>query len=259
MSNLGSVAELRARLDRAAFARACGLEPDEWQMRLLRSENPRVIINAARQSGKSTVTALLALHQALYTSNSLVLVLAPALRQSQEFFSKLASFYSVLGEPKRKYSERRLSLELMNGSRVVSLPGSERTVRGYSGASLIVLDEASRIEDELYLSVRPMTAVSGGRLVLLSTPWGKRGVFYETWKERHEQGWESFEVPATQCSRISEEFLEEERRTLGPIFFDQEYLCLFKDVAGALISSEVLDLALDRSIEPLYPDFEETA
>jgi phage FluMu gp28-like protein len=104
-----------------------------------------------------------------------------------------------------------------------------------------------------------MLAVGGGRLVLLSTPWGKRGVFYETWKERHEQGGESFEVPATECSRISEEFLDEERRALGPIFFDQEYMCEFKDVAGALISSEVLDMALDRTIEPLFPAFQETA
>jgi phage terminase large subunit-like protein len=143
------VADLRMGLDRVAFARACGLEPDVWQMRLLRSENPRVIINAARQSGKSTVTALLALHQALYTSNSLVLVLAPALRQSQEFFSKLSDFHAALGTPKRKYGERRLSLELSNGSRVISLPGAEKTIRGFSGAALIILDEASRIEDEL--------------------------------------------------------------------------------------------------------------
>ena len=54
-----------------------------------------------------------------------------------------------------------------------------------------------------------MLAVSGGSLMMLSTPYGKRGVFYEEWTGGH--GWERYEVPASQCPRISEDFLEEER------------------------------------------------
>src|SRR3954465_11251229 len=125
--------DLRLALDRVAFAGKLGITPDRWQEDLLRSTSDRVLLNCSRQSGKSTMAAILALHQALYLPGSLVLVLAPALRQSQELFAKLSEFYSTLGEPMRKYSERRLSLELTNGSRVVSLPGKEATIRGYSG------------------------------------------------------------------------------------------------------------------------------
>src|SRR5215218_6288997 len=171
---------LRLALDRAKFARELGLEPDPWQVRLLRSSSDRVLLNCCRQSGKSTMTGIIALHRALYHPGSLILCLAPALRQSQELFGKVLGFYRNLERPVLPQAERKLSLELENGSRIVTLPGSEKTIRGFSGAALLILDEAARVADELYFAVRPMLAVSGGALMLLSTPFGKRGIFYET-------------------------------------------------------------------------------
>src|SRR5581483_8698615 len=70
--------------DAVALARRAGLEPDQWQADVLRSQAQQMILLCSRQAGKSTVTSLLALHQAIYTSDSLVLLLAPTLRQSQE-------------------------------------------------------------------------------------------------------------------------------------------------------------------------------
>src|SRR5215217_429393 len=171
--------DLRLGLDRVAFAEKLGIVPDGWQRDLLRSSADRVLLNCCRQSGKSTMARLLALHRALYYPGSLALCLAPALRQSQELFGKVLGFYRDLGRPVSPHGERKLSLELENGSRIVTLPGSEKTIRGFSGTSLLVLDEAARVEDELYFAVRPMLAVSGGALMMLTTPHGKRGVFYE--------------------------------------------------------------------------------
>jgi hypothetical protein len=208
------VEDLKLALDRVAFARALGLEPDAWQEQLLRSTSDRVLLNCSRQSGKSTMTAVIALHRALYHPGSLILCLAPALRQSQELFGKVLGFYKDLGRPVGPQGERKLSLELENGSRIVTLPGSEKTIRGFSGTSLLVVDEAARVEDELYFAVRPMLAVSAGALLMLSTPYGKRGVFYEEWTAGH--GWERYEVSARDCPRISETFLEEERAALPP-------------------------------------------
>src|ERR687894_908473 len=177
--------DLRLALDRSAFARALGIEPDPRQGRLLRSSSDRVLLNCSRQSGKSTMTGLIALHRALYHPGSLILCLAPALRQSQELFGKVLGFYRDLGRPVTAQAERKLSLELKNGSRIMTLPGTEKTIRGFSGVSLLVVDEAARVADELYFAVRPMLAVSGGTLMMLSTPYGKRGVFYEEWISGH--------------------------------------------------------------------------
>jgi hypothetical protein len=39
------------------------------------------------------------------------------------------------------------------------------------------------VADDLYFAIRPMLAVSGGALLMLSTPAGRRGVFFEEWSE----------------------------------------------------------------------------
>src|SRR5687768_2182216 len=150
--------DLRLALDRVAFAEKLGVVPDGWQEDLLRSSADRVLLNCSRQSGKSTMAAVIALHRALYHSGSLILCLAPALRQSQELFSKMTGFYRDLGRPVPPQGERRLSLELENGSRIITLPGTEKTIRGFSGAALLIVDEAARVDDALYFAVRPMLA-----------------------------------------------------------------------------------------------------
>src|ERR671919_999621 len=170
--------DLKLALDRRAFARALGLEPDGWQGDLLRSTAPRVLLNCSRQSGKSTMSGVMALHRALYHPGSLILCLAPALRQSQELFGKVLGFYRDLGRPVAPQAERKLSLELENASRIVTLPGSEKTIRGFSGAALLIVDEAARVDDELYFAVRPMLAVSGGVLLILMKPACKTAAFY---------------------------------------------------------------------------------
>jgi hypothetical protein len=242
--------DLRLALDRVAFAEKLGITPDPWQRDLLHSASDRVLLNCCRQSGKSTMTAIVTLHRALYHPGSLILCLAPALRQSQELFGKVLGFYRDLGRPVSPQGERKLSLELENGSRIVTLPGSEKTIRGFSGTSLLVLDEAARVEDELYFAVRPMLAVSGGALMMLSTPYGKRGVFYEEWTAGH--GWERYEVPANQCPRISEEFLEEERAVLPSWVYRQEYECSFEETEDQVFTTEMVERALTSEVTPLF-------
>jgi hypothetical protein len=147
-------------------------------------------------------------------------------------------------------SYRKLGMRLANGSRIEALPGSEKTIRGFSGVDLLVLDEAARVDDGLYFAVRPMLAVSGGALIMLSTPAGRRGVFFEEWTEG--AGWERYEVPAEECPRISEAFLEEERRSLPRRVFDQEYRCVFTETEDAVFSFEDVVRALDPGVTPLF-------
>jgi hypothetical protein len=239
--------DLRLALDRVEFAQSLGIVPDSWQRDLLRSTSPRVLLNVTRQGGKSSMAAVLALHRALYHPNSLILCLAPALRQSQELFAKVAGFYRDLGRPVAPQGERRLSLELANGSRIVTLPGTERTVRGFSGVDLLLLDEAARVDDGLFYAVRPMLAVSAGALVMLSTPYGKRGVFHEEWTNG--EGWQRFEVPASHCPRIPAAFLEAERRSMPEWWFLQEYNCEFRETEDQLFSHDMIEAARDDALD----------
>jgi hypothetical protein len=242
--------DLKLALDRVSFAQRAGLEPDPWQRDLLESSSDRVLLNCCRQSGKSTMTGIVALHHALYHPGSLVLCLAPALRQSQELFGKIAGFYRDLGRPVAPQGERKLSLELENGSRIITLPGSEKTIRGFSGAALLLVDEASRVDDGLYYAIRPMLAVSGGSLMMLSTPFGKRGAFFEEWTQG--AGWERYRIPASECPRISEAFLEEERQSLPRRVYRQEYECSFEETDDQVFSFEDVDAAISPDVTPLF-------
>lgn len=244
-----TVAQATISSDPVAFARSVGFDPDDWQRELLESESSRIILNCARQSGKSSCAAVIATHEALTAPGSLVLILAPSERQAKECFSKVAGFYRRLGYPVPSESYRKMGMELLNGSRVEALPGTEKTVRGFSGVDLLIVDEASRVEDSLYYAVRPMLAVSGGRLMLMSTPHGRRGVFYETWENGGPE-WERYEVRGSECPRIPADFLEAERRSMPEYWFAQEYECEFRDTDDQVFSSLLIEAAESPDVTP---------
>jgi len=244
------VDDLRYALDPVLFATEClNIQPDPWQAKVLRSEKKRLMLNCSRQAGKSTVAAIMALHRVLYFHFSLILLVSPSLRQSAELFRKITSFLKVLPHKPKLVEDNKLSLELENNSRIVSLPGEEANIRGYSSVSLIVEDEASRVSDDLYRAIRPMLAVSGGRLVLMSTPFGKRGHFFEVWE--NDSSWERITIPATECPRITSGFLEQERNSLGEWWYQQEYMCKFVEAEDQFFYfNEIMD-ALSDNIKPL--------
>jgi hypothetical protein len=216
------------------------LPPDPWQREFLLAPDRQVLLNCSRQSGKSTVVAALALHTLLFVARSLVLLLSPSLRQSAEIFRKVIDGYDALSRPLRTERRTTVQLELANGSRVVSLPGREHTLRSFSGVNLLVLDEAARIPDVLYRSVRPMLAVSRGRLVALSTPFGQRGWFYDEW---HGNGpWKKVRITWRDCPRITPDFIAEERRALGEPWVRQEYECEFTALEGLVYPDFALAL-----------------
>lgn len=242
---------LELRLDPASIMERSGMPPDPWQTRLLRSKPEQTLLLCSRQSGKSTVTAAMALHEAAFRPKSLVLLLSPSLRQSQELFRKVTDFRNRIGMPIPVAEESALRVEFQNGSRIVALPGTEETVRGFSGVRLLVVDEAARVDDPLYYAIRPMLVVSGGRLICLTTPWGKRGFFYEEWTGNGQ--WERIKVTASECPRISKEFLAEERVSLGERWYLQEFECSFEESdEGAFRSDDITAALDDPRLTPLW-------
>ncbi len=125
-------------------------------------------------------------------------------------------------------------------------------MRGYSVVALLIIDEAARVPDELYVAVRPMLAVSGGRLVALSTPFGRRGWFHREWSQG--EGWERVRVTAEDCSRISAEFLTQERASLGDWAYQQEYDCQFVETEDAAFGHDLVRAALTHDVTPLFAE-----
>ena len=230
--------------------RELDFHPDEIQRQVLVSTTRRGILNCSRQWGKSTVVAAKALHHAVHNPDSLILVAAPSMRQSVEFLKKARQFVRKLGFPVKGDGENKASIVLPNQSRILGVPDNEDTVRCFSGPALLLVDEASRVSDGLYHSLRPMLATSNGALWLMSTPNGKQGFFYEAWTQ--DGAWTRIQATAEQCPRIPKDFLDEERRTISSGLFRQEYCCEFVAAEGALFDEDLLRSRITKRVLPLW-------
>jgi hypothetical protein len=242
--------DIARALDPASIAADVGLILDQWQAQLMRSTASRVLLLCARQTGKSTTCALIAIVTSIGQPFALVLLVSPSQRQSGELFKTVIGHLRRLPGVPRITAESALRCELENGSRIIALPGEERTIRGYSGATLIVIDEAARVEDGLLAAVRPMLATSNGRLIALSTPAGKRGWFYDAW--HGDKSWHRVRVPASECPRISAEFLADELRELGHQRFIEEYDLAWLEPDDAVFSMAAIDSAFSKEVRALW-------
>ncbi len=205
----------------------------------------------SRQAGKSSVAAALAMQTALLDAPALVLLLSPSQRQSAELYRKTADVNRALGRPIPATGESAMRVEFANGSRIISLPGrDDGAIRGFSAPKLVIIDEASRVSDSLYYSIRPMLSVSRGRLLALSTPMGRRGWFYESYFS--DERWNRVHVTADQIARITKEFLAEELAALGEAWYRQEYFCEFRDLIGSCFRTEDIEAALSDELEPFF-------
>jgi hypothetical protein len=99
----------------------------------------------------------------VYNAPALCIIVSPSQQESIELFRKVVGFLELLVEAPKSDQETLQRLTLRNGSRIISLPGSEKTVRGYSAAKLVVIDEAARVPDEMLAAIRPMLATTAGK------------------------------------------------------------------------------------------------
>ena len=182
-------------LSKLEYIKSLGFEPFEWQEAILNSKGRRIIINAARQSGKSTITSTDPCWIAKYRKESLSIVLAPTESQSQDDMRKIQSFIRHdSGYP--KYDPASTHVNVRENGSIISVVPATQSARGKSKPAVVILDEASQIEDLIYTEVvTPMFTANDGRLILLSTPYGKQGFFHDIFcNPRPNDPWERYEV-----------------------------------------------------------------
>jgi phage FluMu gp28-like protein len=248
--------DLLAALDPVVFARHAGVEPEAWQETVLRSPAKQQILCCSRQAGKSTVSAVAAMHQAVYVPGSLILLLAPVGRQSKELLAKIREVFAEASPDEQPSTDNQVEFRLDNGSRVVVIPDKEGNIRGFSAVDLVIIDESAWVRDKTYMAVRPMLAVSQGRIMLLSTPNGKLGFFYDVWANGGD-AWHRTMVTAYDVPHLSREWLDDERRTTPRSIFEREYLCVFGDAVDSVFATADIEAALTDDIPSLFPIGEE--
>ena len=234
-------------------AAGLGIRLYSWQRRLIDDCSRFRVVLKSRAVGGSFTIALEALTQSLLHDNSTALVVSYSLRQSVEVFRKMRSLVSSLRRVRISEGgavyvldtvvrESGSYLELGNGSRVVSLPNNPDAIRGYR-ADFVYVDEAGMFRDDSGLKAAVMltTAARNGRVTLVSTPKGKRGWFYEAYKDAMEKGtWSLHRIHYSMAPHISREDVEALRKTLNPLEWAQEMELEFLDEENAAFPYEVI-------------------
>jgi phage FluMu gp28-like protein len=236
--------EVACALDPVAFAEI-KLEffPTEFQKRILRSEEKRLIVLAHRQLGKTTILALKVLWRAIYRLNTLHVVVASNENQAKELLLKVQQFSVILPEiGKTQSSMSYVTFE--NGSRILCLSGREQAARGYSSPDTITVDEASRVDDLTWLALVPMTLRGNTQVTLISTPNGQRGFFYRMWMQDSTE-WTRFSMKVSENPDLNTGAVEALRKMfLLERDYRQECENSFEDPQGAFFPGELIRRAM---------------
>lgn len=212
-----------------------GARFDAWQASYMDAacSCSRFAIAACRQSGKSTVTGLFVAWCLLFIPNFQCLVASRSLRQAAHYLTAVR--HAVLSVIPREamISLNRLSMELPNGSQIISIPCAQPDAgRGFS-PHLVVLDEAAFAPEPLFRAISPSLGATDGALHMLSSPNGRQGYFFEAFEGNATDVFRTLRVSHRECPRITAEFLAAERIALGELYFRQEYDAEFITPYGA--------------------------
>ena len=226
------------------------MEPDPWQREALgqivtRGED--ALLDCSSQIGKTETVAAAAYLAACL--GSFVLVVSPSDRQSVNFHRRLLEYHSRLRLVEAREDPNKHELWLTGGGHVAALPNSPDKIRGEAAVNLLVIDEAARCSDDLYVAVSRMLATTRGQRVLLSTPKGKRGFFWNEWSGQGRKRWRRHKVQWNQCPRISPEHIEDERLSHGDQWIAQEYECEFLAEVGGCFNTDAMLACADDSVE----------
>jgi len=177
----------------AAYVKSLGIEPFPWQAALLSDRSTRMIVNGARQSGKSTIVSAIPAHEAKYSPGSLSLVLAATEKQAELDMRRVKDYIALDRTYPPILRSSQSEIELANRSIIAVVPATEKSARGYSKPGIVIVDEGSRVDDGVYTSgVMPFfTGNPRGRFFVISTPNGRTGFFARAMKNA---GWTRYEV-----------------------------------------------------------------
>jgi len=224
--------------------------PDKAQKQILTGKPGRTLVLGARQTGKSTATALKVLWEAIQNPGRQILLGAPSSRQSGQIGQKArAAAHKLYGKKAKSVPE---GFELPNGAQILSLPDSEETIRGFSNPHLIVVDEAAFVSDDIYKALLPTQATGKANVILLSTANGQSGFFFEQWVEQSHP-WTRVQIDVKDCPRMNDKFLAEMRILLGEEDFTQEFQNKFLHAPGAIFTRDMIANAFKDYVKPLFP------
>ena len=238
---------------------------DKWQKEVLECKT-NLCLCSGRQVGKSTIISMKAGEEAVQKRNWTIMVIAHVERQALLLFEKvLAYIYENHKSMIKRGKDRptKHTIKLTNGSVIHCLPTGDSGygIRGYTINSLYA-DEAHFIGEEVWAAVTPMLATTGGKINLLSTPFGASGYFYNRF---YDDKFTSIHVNAEEVAESREEpqrtwmrnHQKDEKERMTKLQYQQEYLGLFVGGIQRFLPDELIyKCCIIKSHHPIGDKFQ---
>jgi hypothetical protein len=213
------------------------------------------IILKSRQLGLSTVSAAYAVWMAIFQKDKNILVIATKLATAINFIKKVTVMVGNI--PKwlllPKYEPSKQQVQFSNGSTIKAVPTSEDAGRS-EALSLLIVDEAAWIPgfSEIWAGLAP-TFSTGGRAIILSTPNGVGGQYYNLWTQAEAgvNGFNPIRIMWHQHPDHDQEWFDKETRNLPRKKVSQEYLCDFISSGDTFLQANDLDELRTMIQQPL--------
>lgn len=188
------------------------------QQKILNADRRFVVVMCGRRFGKSELSQILIIKEAL--KGGQVAYITPTYKLAQVFFERLTKVLPFKNNIQKLkiYCPNEGSIEFFTGERLDNLRGRK--------FHLVIIDEAafiSDLEDGWNNSIRPTLTDFEGRAVFLSTPRGKN-FFYSLFMKQGENDWQSFKFSTYDNPHINPREIDEARIQLPEVVFNQEYL-----------------------------------
>tara|TARA_R100000664_G_scaffold33789_2_gene52029 strand:- start:4739 stop:6367 length:1629 start_codon:yes stop_codon:yes gene_type:complete len=213
------------------------------------------IVLKSRQLGMSTLVAAHSLWMALFQRDKNILVIATKLTVAQNFITKVKTMFRSLPSwivlPETTASNKQL-IEFSNGSSIKAIPTSDDAGRS-EALSLLIVDEAAFVKnfDDLWMGLYP-TISTGGRVIILSTPNGVGGQYYNLYTnaEAGLNEFKSIKLPWDVHPERDEAWFEETTKNLSDRQIAQEYLCDFAASGETFLSSNDIEYIRNSVAKP---------
>lgn len=206
------------------------------------------IMCAGRQVGKSRTLAIEALYRAFTQPRALVLLVSAgevAARRLLEECAALATASPIMSGS--VVDDLKTEIVFSNGSRIISVPASQKQIRGWP-VDLLIIDEAGFVDNDIWRAAEPaVIARPGARIILSSSPWGGVDHYFRLlWRrgmDAPDERYASFHWPTSLNPNVSDDDLAEIRERETSHYFNREYLAEWVEETGAYFTTAELDEA----------------
>ena len=214
-----------------------------------------LLVNKARKIGVSEIVLRIIAYKCFsdYAGYQVILVAGNREKHARKLMQRFQSLFTNIPETILDTTADRTLLT--NRTEVIAIPASSSASRGFERVKCILLDESAHfnvIDDKkVYSGLTPNLANTNGDYYIVSTPNGKRGMYYGLWMDQENQFYKHMMPYQISLGLLLDEKMIERAKKDTTIDFAQEYMCQFTAARGTIISEEMV-----KAMEEKYETWE---